>query len=271
MATKLTKQQHDYATHVLMFDRPFSHDVNEAIHRAGVGCADNGIPATGVIEFFCGLYLQFSERLDSYFAGDLRGVVTRVFPTHRFGDMGMMPERAIDDAASDEQSGGFVYSIHFGDEIFRPLWTARQLAGAVGKKASLQDIVAGLAMDDDAIQTLREHGITFKNETADFRDILRVIFFVTAHTGERWPRQWTFKVSEPSEVSFSLTAKTPSGGFQPMRKATVMLNGKDIAQLSWPQKPTVTIAVELQPENTLAVDFDGPQFGSMEITVCHRS
>jgi len=52
-----------------------------------------------------------------------------------------------------------------------------------------------------------------------------------------------------------------------MRTGTMAVNGKQIASISWPDHAEVTLPIELLPKNTLEFEFEGPQFGSMEVTI----
>jgi hypothetical protein len=76
-----------------------------------------------------------------------------------------------------------------------------------------------------------------------------------------------FEIGEKIQPPFRAFLKTPSGGFAPMRTGTMKLNGKRIASISWPERPEITLPVELLPKNMLEFEFEGPQFGSMEVTI----
>jgi len=52
-----------------------------------------------------------------------------------------------------------------------------------------------------------------------------------------------------------------------MKTATMKLNGMLVAEVSWPDRPEVVVPVELRSKNTLEFEFDGPEFGSMEVTI----
>jgi hypothetical protein len=66
---------------------------------------------------------------------------------------------------------------------------------------------------------------------------------------------------------FTLEFSTPSGPFQPVRLARVRLNGSEVADVSWPEKPTVSVGVELRSLNKIEFELDGPAFGSVEVTL----
>lgn len=136
MPIALTKPQRQLAHHVLLFDRPLSSEVAEALQRATLACAENGVTPTGLIEFFCGLHLQFTKELETHFDGDVGALLERIFPKRRFGDKGLVTEKVLENAATDEDSS-FGYSVVLSDGLIRLLWTATRLAGAVGRKTSL--------------------------------------------------------------------------------------------------------------------------------------
>jgi hypothetical protein len=267
--TILTEHQRKFAHHHLMFDRPLSPEVHEAIQRAALACYENAIKETGLTELFCGLYLQYKDELCSFFEGEILPLVNHVLPKHRFGDEGLVPEKMIRNATSEGNScdSGVMYSIGFSDELLRVLWVASRLANAVGKKASLKDLIAAVTLEDEWLGELRRNGITLKANLADFRDVLNVVFHMTPHTHESWPRQMRFDLNQGFRPPFTLVVSTPSRGFQPVRTATVKINGDEVAAISWPSKPTVSVTVELQSSNGVEFALDGPQFGSMELTI----
>jgi hypothetical protein len=268
MPTALTDQQRAFAQHFVTFDQPLSYDLSEALRRATLACAENATPQTGVIEFFCGLGLHYEESLTPHFNGDFALLLSRVFPKHRFGVAGLIPEQVIKNATEDDPScgTGMGYSIRLSDELIRLLWTATRLANAVGKKTSLKDVIAAVSLDDEWVEELRKHGIAFRQQLADFRQVLDLVFFKTQHANTTWPRKFEFEVDSFNHP-FAASVKTPSGGFQPMRKATVKLNGNNIAAVSWPDQPEVTVEVALKSRNAIEFEIDGPQFGSMEIAI----
>jgi hypothetical protein len=65
----------------------------------------------------------------------------------------------------------------------------------------------------------------------------------------------------------TLEVSTPSGPFQPVRFAKVKLNGNEVASVSWPEKPTSSVAVVLMSSNKIELELDGPAFGSVEVSV----
>jgi len=266
MPIRLTERQRRLAHHVLLFDRPLAHEVAEALQRATLACAENNLASTGLPEFLCGLYLQFRQELRVHFDGEVVALVERTFPKHRFGDKGLVTERVLENAASDEDSG-FGYSVVLSDDLIRLLWTATRLADAVGRKTSLKDVIAAITLEDEWLGELRRNGVTPKEKLRDFGEVLNVIFFATLYAHGRWPKQMQFDMDEKIHPPFAALVKTPSGGFAAMKTAAMKLNGKPVAEISWPDRPEVNVPVELQAKNTVEFEFDGPQFGSMEVTI----
>ncbi len=266
MSIRLTDRQRKLAHHVLLFDRPLAHEVAEALRRATLACVDNSVASTGIPEFFCGLYLEFRQELQVHFDGEVVALVERTFPKHRFGNMGLVPEKVLENAASDEDSS-FYYSVALSDDLIRLLWTATRLADAVGRKTSLKDVIAAFTLEDEWLGELRRNGVTPREKLRDFRDVLNLIFFATLHAHGRWPKQMQFEMDEKIQPPFIALVKTPSGGFAAMKTATMRLNGKTVAEISWPDRPEVSVPVELQAKNTVEFEFDGPQYGSMGVAI----
>jgi hypothetical protein len=52
MEPPLTTYQRRLAEHRMMFDHPLASDLEEALRRASLACAENGNKETGLIEFF---------------------------------------------------------------------------------------------------------------------------------------------------------------------------------------------------------------------------
>src|SRR5262249_27348290 len=138
---------------------------------------------------------------------------------------------------------------------------------AVGKKPSLKDVIAAATLDDGCLAQLRTNGVYLKEGVADFRDVLNVVFHATPHAAESWPRLLTFGLDNGLQPPYTAVVRTPSGGFQPMQHATVKLNGNVVAELSSPDTPVISVPVDLQPQNTIEFEVEGPKFGSMEITI----
>ncbi len=66
---------------------------------------------------------------------------------------------------------------------------------------------------------------------------------------------------------FMLEVSTSSGRFQPVRSAKVKLNGSEVAEIAWSEKPTGSMRVELLKLNKIEFELDGPSFGSIEVTI----
>lgn len=267
MPNLLTDRQRQLAHHVLLFDRPLASELAEALQRATLSCAENKLAQTGITEFVCGLFLQFRHELQVHFDGDLNALLQRTFPKHRFGDKGLLTESVLEMAASDEDEGGFGYPVSLTDNLLRLLWTATRLANAVSRKTSLKDVVAAIDLEDEWLQELHANGITPKQELRDFKDILNVVFYATVLANASCPRKMEFEIGEKIQPPFRAFLRTPSGGFAPMRTAKMTLNGKQIASISWPDHSEITFPIELLPKNTLEFEFEGPQFGSMEVMI----
>jgi hypothetical protein len=252
----------------MMFDHPLASDLEEALRRASLACAENGKKETGLIEFFCGLYLHYRNEVSDHFKGDFDAVLTRTFPKHRYGVEGLIPDAVLEKATVDDESGGIMYSVKHSDEVLRLLWLATALANAVGKRASLKDMIAALTQDRRWTSELAHHGLTPAHKVANFEsDIGTVVFHATTHMHATWPRRLEFQHDGILKPPFTLEVKTPSGGFQPVRAAQIKLNGKNVAEIAWPSTAIVNTGVELTASNTVELELDGPTFGSIEYTI----
>jgi hypothetical protein len=268
MEPPLTTYQRQLGEHRIMFDHLLASDLEEALRRASLACAENGKKETGLIEFFCGLYLHYSKEVSDYFSGDFDVVLTRIFPKHRFGVEGLVPDAILEKAANDDESGGFFYSVTHSDEVLRLLWLAMALANAVGKRASLKDTIAALGQDMGWTSQLSREGLTLAHKVANFdSDIGTVVFHADSHMNAAWPRRLEFQHDGTVKPPFTLAVKTPSGGFQPVRTARIKLNGNTVADIVWPATAIVNAAVELKASNSIDLELDGPAFGSIEFTI----
>ena len=268
MEPPLTAYQRNLAEHRIMFDHPLASDLEEALRRTSLACAENGKKETGLIEFFCGLYLHCRKGVSDHFNGDFDAVLTRTFPKHRYGVEGLVPDAILEKAAGDDESGGFSYPVKHSDEVLRLLWLAMALANAVGKRASLKDTLAALGQDMGWTSQLSHHGLTLAHKVANFdSDIGTVVFHVTTHMNAAWPRRLEFQHDGGLKPPFELEVKTPSGGFQPVRTARIKLNGNQVAEIAWPVTANVKAAVELKASNAIELELDGPVFGSIEYTI----
>jgi Formyl transferase len=128
----------------LVFDRMLSADLEEALHKPSLACAENHKKVTGLIEFFGGLYLHFQEAMTQHFRGDFGGFLDGNLPKHRCGRLGLVPEGILDRATSDDDSAeaAYIYNLRLSDDVIRLLWLSARLANAVGKKPSLKDVIA---------------------------------------------------------------------------------------------------------------------------------
>jgi hypothetical protein len=263
-----TDYQRRLAEHRIMFDHPLAPDVEEAVRRASLACAENGKKETDLLELFCGLYLHYQRELSDHFSGDFDTVLRRTFPKHRYGIKGLVPDAVLEKVTTDDESGGIFYSVKHSDEVLRLLWLATALANAVGKRASLKDVLAALTQDGRWTSELSRHGLTLAHRVANFgSDIGTVVFHATTHMNAAWPRRVEFPHDGPLRSPFTLEVRTPSGGFQPVRTGQIKLNGKKVAEIAWPEAAIVSAVVELNRSNTVELELDGPTFGSIEFTI----
>jgi hypothetical protein len=136
------------------------------------------------------------------------------------------------------------------------------------RKASLKDVVAAVALDRKWMDELSRGGLTSSRPLADFdQEVRTIIFHATPHTGEGWPKEIEFELDDGFRPPYRLEVSTPSGPFQPVRLARVKLNGSEVADISWSEKRTATLDVELRTSNKIEIELDGPMFGSVELTV----
>ncbi len=268
MNRPLTDYQRRLAEHRIMFDHPLAPDLEESMRRASLACAENGKEVTGIIDLLCGLYLHYQKEVADHFRGDFDAILKQNFPKHRSGVEGLIPEVVLDKVTTDDDSGGFSYSVKHSDDVLRLLWLATALANAVGKKASLKDVLGALTQDISWTNELLRHGLTPARKIANFTlDVETVIFHATTHMDAAWPRQREFQYDGTLHPPFTLEARTPSGGFKPVRTAKVKLNGAKVVEIAWPGIPTVSAPVELMASNKIELELNGPTFGSIELTI----
>jgi hypothetical protein len=255
MKIPLNDFQRSYAQQrITFFTDVLSMELQQCLQRTSLACAENHKKQAGIIDLFCGLYLQDREEIARNFRGDLPAVISQNFPIHRFGRDGLFPKAMLEQSASESGESGFSYFLNYSDDVLRLLWLSAKLANTVGNKPSLKDVIAAAALEREWMDELLRSGFTPSRTALDFdKEVRTVIFHATPHTGEGWP--------------FVLEVSTPSGGFQPVRSAKVKLNGSEVADVSWPGKPTGIVGVELQASNKIEIDLDGPRFGSVELTV----
>lgn len=163
-----------------------SPEVAESLRRACLACAENQKKETGLVDFLCGLYLQFQDEVAHHFTGDFAAVVSRNFPIHRFGQEGLVPKNMLDGMTEENPSDSatqFFFSLNLSDELLRLLWQSAKLANAVGKKASLMDVLAATALDANWNEELLRSGLTSRRFVADFdRDVRTIVFRAAPHT-----------------------------------------------------------------------------------------
>jgi hypothetical protein len=268
MKSSLTKYQRGIAQARVTFGHLLSPELKQALHRASLACTENQKPETGVIDLFCGLYLECQKEVADHFRGDFAVILRENFPKHRFGDEGLIHEAVLERIASDDESCGFSYPIKYSDELLRLLWLAASLANAVGKKASVKDVLAAAMQDIGWMNELSQHGLIPAHKIATFSaDVQTVIFFNSTHMSEHWPREVEFECDGKLQPPFTLELSTPFGGFQPVRQAKVKLNAREVTKIAWPATPTCSVGVELLKSNKIEFELDGPTFGSVEVTI----
>jgi hypothetical protein len=270
MTIHLNDFQRGYAQHRIAFAADvLSLELAESLRRTSLACAENQKKQVGIIDVLCGLYLQDREEIAQLFRGDLPAVVTQNFPIHGFGREGLFPKVMLDQMASEEGGeSSFGFSLNYSDDVFRLLWLSEKLANAVGKNASIKDVVAALGLDRAWMDELLRSGLAPSRSLADFdKEVRTIIFHAAPHTGEEWRRDFDFQLDEGIRPPYRLEVSTPSGPFQPVRFARVRLNGNEVADVSWPEKPNGSANVELRASNKIEIELDGPRFGSMELNV----
>jgi hypothetical protein len=269
MKIPLNDFQRSYAHHRIgFFTDLVSMELAQCLQRTSLACAENHKKQTGIIDIFCGLYLQDREEIARHFSGDFPAVVSQNFPIHRFGREGLFPKAMFENLASESGESGYMFPVNYSDDVLRLLWLSATLANAVGKKASLKDVIAAATMDREWTDELLRRGLSPSRNVLDFgTEVRTVIFHATPHMGEGWPRDMDFGLDETLRPPFSLEVSTPSGAFQPVRSAKVKLNGNEIAGVFWPEKPTAVVGVELRSLNKIEIALDGPPFGSLDLTV----
>jgi hypothetical protein len=269
MRISLNDFQRGYAHQRITFSSDvLSLELTESLRRTSLACAENQKKQAGIIDVFCGLYLQDRDEVARHFRGDFAAVVSRNFPVHRFGREGLFPKAMLQGLAAESSESSFSFSLNYSDDVLQLLWLSQKLANAVGKKPSLTDMLAAGALNQEWMDELSQCGLTPSHELADFdHEVRTVVFHATPHTTEGWPREMDFEYDGALQPPFTLEVSTPSGPFQSVRSAKVKLNGKGLATVSWPEKPTVSVGVELRSLNKIEFELDGPAFGSVEVTL----
>jgi hypothetical protein len=233
MKVPLNDFQRSYAQSRIAFIRDFlSQELGESLRRTALACAENQKKQAGITDVICGLYLQDKDEMKRHFRGDFESFVTRNFPIHRFGREGLVPKVMLNQAASESgEADAFGYSLNYSDDVIRLLWLGERLANAVGKRATLKDMIAAIALDREATDELSRCGLRSGRALADFDEEVRtIIFHATPFTDEDWPKELEFEIEKELRPPFRLEASTPSGSFQPVRFARVELNGSEVKQ-----------------------------------------
>ena len=194
MVLPFTDHQRRLAQHQSMFDHQLALDLEEDLRRASLACAENGKQETDLIDLFCGLFLHYRREVTDHFSGDFDAVLKQTFPKHRYGIEGPIPDAILEKATTDDESDGFFYSVKHSDEVLRLLWLATALANAVGKRASLKDVLAAQTQNRRWTDELWRHGVTLAHKVADFElQIGTVVFHATTHMHATWPRRLEFQ------------------------------------------------------------------------------
>ena len=269
MKIHLNDFQRGYAQQrITFFSDVLSLELAESLRRTSLACAENQKNQAGIIDVLCGLYLQDRNEIARHFRGDFAAVLGGNFPVHRFGREGLFPKAMLQGLASESGESSFSFSLNYSDDVLRLLWLSQKLANAVGRKPSLTDVIAAVALNQEWMAELSGCGLKPSRELADFdREVRTVVFHATPHTAEGWPREMDFEYDGALQPPFTLEVSTPSGPFQPVHSAKVKLNGSELARVSWPEKPTVSVGVELRSMNKIEFELDGPAFGSVEVTL----
>jgi hypothetical protein len=269
MRIRLNDFQRGFAHQQITFSSDvLSLELTESLRRTSLACAENQKKQSGIIDVLCGLYLQDRNEVARHFRGDFAAVVSLTFPVHRFGREGLFPKAMLRGLTSESDESSFSFSLNYSDDVLRLLWLSQRVANAVGRKPSLTDVIAAVALDQEWIDELSRCGLAPSRELADFdREVRTVVFHAAPHTSEGWPKKMEFEYDGELQPPFTLEVSTPSGPFQPVQSAKVKLNGSELARVSWPERPTVSVGVELGSLNKIEYELDGPAFGSVEITL----
>src|SRR5262249_17069681 len=147
--------------------------------------------------------------------------------------------------------------VKYSEELLRLLWSASTLANATGKKASIHDVIAAAMQDEGWREELPQYDLTPVHQIANFKtEVEALVFFAKAFMREGWPPPMEFEISDAIQAPFRLEAVTPSGRFEPMRLTRVQLNGIQIAELTWPDRPTADAEVELLKSNKIKLEVE---------------
>jgi hypothetical protein len=264
----LTDAQQRVASQRLLMGNLLSPELAQAMMRATLAAAENTRLETGVLEFVCGGYLHYGENFSRHFSGDFELLVNDVFPKHRKGDYGLVPEQSSDQASAGESCDfGTGWNVKFSADLSRVLWNSGRLAAAVGKPASLLDFIAALGTDDSALRALHQRGISIKGEMQDFdSEFCTVIFSITFFAQKNWPAEKEFGLDDQFVGPYTLEIRNPTGRFRPIKEGKVLLNGNTVASIT-DAIPALKVPVQLQSQNTISVVLKGITFEGIDVII----
>jgi hypothetical protein len=268
MAQPLTDAQKLVASQRLLMGNLLSPELAQAMMRATLAAAENATPETGLLEFVCGIYLQCGENFARHFSGNLDLLVNAVFPKHRKGDYGLVPEQSLDLPSGGESCDfGTGWNVKFSADLSRVLWNSGRLAAAVGKPASLLDFIAAFGTDDSALKILHQSGLSLKGEMPDFdTEFGTVIFSITFFAQKDWPAEKEFDLDDQFVGPYSLEVRNPTGRFRPIKEGKVLLNGDPVASIT-DAVPAFKVPAQLQPKNTISVALKGVTFEGIDVII----
>jgi hypothetical protein len=268
MMQPLTDAQRQVASQRLLMGNLLSPELAEAMMRATLTAAENARLETGVLEFLCGGYLHRGENLSRHFSGDFELLVNEVFPKHRKGDYGLVPEQSLDQASAGESCDFATgWNVKFSADLSRVLWNSARLAAAVGKPASLLDFIASLGTDASVLKILRQKGISLKGEMPDFdTEFGTVIFSITFFAQENWPAEKEFDLDDQFVGPYTLEVRNPTGRFRPIKEGKVLLNGNTLVSIT-DAIPALKVPVQLQSQNTISVVLQGTTFEGIDVII----
>jgi hypothetical protein len=268
MVTKLTEAQRSVAWERI-HEEFLSKEMGEVWWRASLATAENKREATGIPELFCAMYLQFGDEFARYWSGDLETFLHQVFPKHRRGHLGMVPEQELARYDSDDISceTGVGWQIKLSDELIGMLWEAARLARCIGKTTSMMDVIAALSSRDQLPLSIREAGIAARVSVGSLEsEIGGIIFSSVFHASPEWKSQQQFELGGDYEPPFTLEVLNPHSRFRPARGGQVHLNGEVVAELS-ETIAHLEVNVKLLPTNLLAVVLPQSRFSGVRVIV----
>ena len=125
-------------------------------------------------------------------------------------------KQCFDNAASESDACdlGFGFSLRYSDELLRLLWLSARLANAVGKKASIKDVIAAVSLNSDWTDELSRHGLEHGRILADFdKEVTTIVFYAAPHTSEHWPKEMDLAYDATFRPPFTLELSIPMGHF----------------------------------------------------------